>query len=174
MAHARHRHRTSEWRGRTVRDPAGEKIGTFGVVFLGRQTPAAAPEAVAHGPVRPQGELRPRWCGSRPADGRPASPVLEGRVKDAPQIDPEDRADRREEEALWRHYGEEYAHIAGDEPDVDTTGGAGLGDDAMTRSEEEVRVHEGPMRPAERVRLRKVLVTEHETRTVPSARRSSS
>jgi hypothetical protein len=37
----------------------------------------------------------------------------------------------------------------------------------VTRSEEEVRLAQGPMRPKERVRLKKVLVTEHVQRTVP-------
>jgi hypothetical protein len=153
------------WRGRTVRDPAGEKIGSFGDVFLDRQTD------------------RPAWGGVRTGlFGNHESYVPLERVeedggdlrvhfpkdvvKDAPRIDPDVALSAEEEAALWRHYGQEYAHIGDDTP-VEATGGSRLGDDAMTRSEEEVRIGEGPMRPTERVRLRKVLVTEHEKRVVP-------
>ncbi len=39
--------------------------------------------------------------------------------------------------------------------------------EGMTRSEEEIRIGQGEMVPVERVRLRKVLVTEHVQMTVP-------
>ena len=76
-----------------------------------------------------------------------------------------------EEQTLYRHYGREYGERRR-RPRRPPTERAHdtLGDDAMTRSEEEVTVHEGEMRPAERVRLRKVLVTEHQKRTIPVQR----
>jgi hypothetical protein len=40
----------------------------------------------------------------------------------------------------------------------------------MVRSEEEVAVRPGPMRPREKVRLRKVLVTDEIRKTVPRRR----
>jgi sporulation protein YlmC with PRC-barrel domain len=155
-----------EWRGRTVRDPAGEKIGTFGDVFLDRQTQQPAWGGVRTGLFGHKESYVPLER-VEATDDDLVVPYAKDMVKDAPQIDPEVALTASEEEALWRHYGQEYVHIGDDAPGVDTTGGHGMGDDAMTRSEEEVRVHEGPMRPAERVRLRKVMVTEHETRTVP-------
>jgi hypothetical protein len=154
------------WRGRTVRDPDGEKIGTFGDVFLDRQTQQPAWGGVRTGLFGHSESYVPLER-VQAGDEDLLVPYTKEIVKDAPRIDPEVALTASEEEALWRHYGQEYAHVRDDEPGVDTTGGAGLGGDAMTRSEEEVRVHEGPMRPAERVRLRKVMVTEHETRTVP-------
>ena len=159
------------WRGRTVRGADGEKIGSFGDVFLDQETD------------------RPAWGGIRTGlFGRHESYVPLDRVedhgddllvpfdaqlvKDAPRIDPEVSLTTEEEQALYTHYGREYVRIAGDDPDIpeheraqDTLSG-----DAMTRSEEEVAVHEGPMRAAERVRLRKVMVTEHQRRVVPVQR----
>ncbi len=154
------------WRGRDVRDPDGEKIGTFGDVFLDRET------------------QRPAWGGVRTGlFGRRESfvplerveageedlvvPFAKDVVKDAPQIDPSVALTAAEEQKLWEHYGAEYVPLGEEEH---APGAAASDDDAMTRSEEEVHVAEGPMRPAERVRLHKVLVTEHEQRTVPVQR----
>ena len=154
------------WRGRTVRDPDGEKIGTFGDVFLDRETQQPAWGGVKTGLFGHRESYVPL---ERVEAGEEDLVVPFGKetVKDAPQVDPDVALTSSEEQALWSHYGQEYAYIADDAPVEDTTGGEGLGDDAMTRSEEEIRIHEGPRRPAERVRLRKVLVTEHQQRTVP-------
>lgn len=152
------------WRGRTVRDPEGEKVGTFGDVFLDRETD------------------RPEWGGVRTGlfghreTYVPLSQVTTGESGDdlhvpftteqltnAPRIDPEVALTEEEERALYAHYGREYAAPPPEQPATADTGEAA----EMVRSEEEVEVREGPMRPAERVRLRKVQVTEHETRTVP-------
>ncbi len=158
-----------DWRGRTVRGSDGEKIGTFGDVFLDQETD------------------RPAWGGVRTGlFGRHESYVPLDRieddgedlrvpfdkqlVKDAPQIEPDVALSTEEEQALYAHYGREYVRIAGEDPAPAAEGERLTGDDAMTRSEEEVAVHEGPMRPAERVRLRKVQVTEHQKRTVPVRR----
>lgn len=155
-----------EWRGRTVRDPDGEKIGTFGDVFLDRETQQPAWGGVKTGLFGHRESYVPLERVDA-AEEDLVVPFTKETVKDAPQVDPDVALTASEEEALWRHYGQEYAHIADDAPVEDTTGGKGLGDDAMTRSEEEVRIHEGPQRPVERVRLRKVLVTEHQQRTIP-------
>ena len=157
------------WRGRTVHDADGEKIGTFGDVFLDRQTQQPAWGGVQTGLFGHRESYVPLERVEADGDGLRV-PFLKEMVKDAPRIDPEVALTAGEEEALWRHYGQEYVHLGGDEEPVAPAGGEGdahVGDDAMIRSEEEVRVHEGPMRPAERVRLRKVMVTDHETRTVP-------
>lgn len=154
------------WRGRAVRDPHGEKIGSFGDVFLDRETDRPAWGGIRTGLFGHRESYVPLER-VEPAEDGLVVPFSKEVVKEAPQIDPEVALTAAEEEALWRHYGQEYAHLRDDAPGVDTTGGEGLGDDAMTRSEEEVRIHEGPMRPTERVRLRKVMVTDHEVRTVP-------
>ena len=153
------------WRGRTVRDADGEKIGSFGDVFLDRETERPA-----------WGGIRTGLFGNRESfvplervdevEGDLRVPFAKDVVKDAPRVEPDVALTAEEEAALWSHYGQDYAHLR-DEAPAEAAGGSRLGDDAMTRSEEEVRIGEGPMKPAERVRLRKVLVTEHERRVIP-------
>ena len=63
-----------------------------------------------------------------------------------------------EEERLHEHYGEGSKIVAGgDGPEV-------------VRSEEEVDFGTGPMKPKERVRLKKHTVVEHVEKTVPVRR----
>jgi hypothetical protein len=179
------------WRGRTVRDPDGEKVGTLGDLFLDRDTDLPAWGGVKTGlfghreSYVPLERLEER-------DGDLVVPFGKDVIKDAPRIDPEVALTAEEEERLYRHYGRDYAHVTseeGREPHPEGEHGEHdhgehdhgdhdhgehdhepLGDDAMTRSEEEATIGEGPMRPAERVRLRKVLVTEQVKKTVPVER----
>ncbi len=158
-----------------MRDPDGDKIGTLGDVFLDRQTQLPAWGGVRTGLFGHSESYVPLERVDEDGDDLRV-PFTKEAVKDAPRVDPDVALSAAEEEALWRHYGQEYVHLASDDGvDDDVDHGRGergpsLGDDAMTRSEEEVRVGEGPMRPAERVRLRKVTVTEHEQRTIPVQR----
>ena len=114
-------------------------------------------------------------------------PFEKGTVKDAPGIDPSGQLSQSEEAELYRHYGLEYSERKSDTglpegtgrttgtADEDAPGTVGRDvsgpttDDAMTRSEEELRVGTAE-REAGRVRLRKHVVTENETRTVPVKR----
>lgn len=119
----------------------------------------------------------------------------EDRVKDAPRISEDEHLSPEEESQLYRHYGlEPDSAVTGDgtgmttgeaQPgettDPGSAGGAAASgtdatrtaddqtDDAMTRSEEELEVGTR-RRPAGRARLRKHVVTEHVTRTVPVER----
>jgi stress response protein YsnF len=79
-------------------------------------------------------------------------------VLGAPQADPDVELTPEEEAALFRHYGR-------DQPGA----GERTGDDAMTRSEEEVDIRT-EARPRERLRLKKYVVTEHVTKKVPVRR----
>lgn len=160
------------WRGRTVRDAEGEKVGKLGDVFLDRETDQPAWAGVRTGLFGHRESYIPLEQIGEDEDGDLRVPYPTQLIKDAPQIDPEIALTEDEERALYTHYGREYAHVASDAPDIPEHERATdtLGDDAMTRSEEEVHVHEGPMKPVERVRLRKVLVTEHERRVVPVQR----
>lgn len=156
------------WRGRTVRDAEGEKIGTFGDVFLDSETDRPAWGGVRTGLFGHNESYLPLERVEE-VENELRVPYAKDVVKDAPRIDPDAALTPEEEATLWRHYGQEYVHL-GEEPAPAPEGGGRLGDDAMTRSEEEVTIGEGPMRPTERVRLRKVLVTEHEKRVVPVQR----
>jgi hypothetical protein len=151
------------WRARDVLDPDGEKIGALGDVFLDSETQRPAWGGVRTGLFGHRESYVP--LGQVTEDGDDLRvPFTKDLVKDAPRIDPDVELTAEEEEALWRHYGEEYVPLRDDDDIVAATG---TDDAAMTRSEEEVHVEPGPMRPTERVRLRKVLVTEEEQRTIP-------
>jgi len=94
-------------------------------------------------------------------------PFDKEQLRGAPHHDPDTEISVQDEQELYRHYGIDYAGGVGDsrqttsapEPRSST-------DQAMTRSEEQLRVgtetHE-----TGRARLRKHIVTEHVTTTVP-------
>ena len=102
-------------------------------------------------------------------------------VKDAPRVDPDGRITPTEEQRLYAHYGlssrgghtsgTERAGVSGTRDDgtrgYDTSGPTT--DDAMTRSEERLKVGTR-QEEAGRARLRKYVVTENVTETVPVSR----
>jgi hypothetical protein len=113
-------------------------------------------------------------------------------IKDAPRMDPDGHLSEAEEQELWRHYGLDYgagytgtaAQARGTE-DVDLPAGVGgreagddrtdrASDEAMTRSEEELRVGT-QARERGRVRLRKYVTPSRSSRRFRfSVRRSGS
>src|SRR5829696_1468668 len=135
------------WRGRTVRDAEGEKVGTLGDVFLDRESNLPAWGGIRTGLFGHKESFVP--LDALTEDGDDLRVALDkDLIRDAPQIDPDVALTAEEEERLYRHYSRDYT--APREPErTDPAGG-------MTRSEEQVEVSEGPMRPAERVRLKKV------------------
>jgi uncharacterized protein (TIGR02271 family) len=119
-------------------------------------------------------------------------PYEKSQVKDAPKMEPDGQLSQREESELYRHYGLEYSEAGsgsglgtgtgtgGDRQttgtatgrDMDTTGRDVSGpetDDAMTRSEEELRVGTTE-RETGRARLRKYVVEDEVTEKVPVRR----
>jgi uncharacterized protein (TIGR02271 family) len=123
--------------------------------------------------------------------------VTKDQVKDAPGVDSGGELSEQEEQRLFEHYGVPYtaegtttaqgAPDAGAAGSADGVSGRGYADtaaagqpvghdvsgpetdDAMTRSEEELRVGTR-QREAGRARLRKYVVTEMQTQTVPVQR----
>lgn len=158
-------------RGATVRDRDGEKIGTLGDVFLDRETDRPAWVGVRTGLFGAK-QSYVSLAAATVSGGEVQLPYEKELVKDAPHVDPDVTLDPAEEEALYRHYGEAYADpgtATTGEPAV-ATGGLGDGDDVMIRSEEEIRLEPGERRPYERVRIKKVTVTEHVREVVPIRR----
>jgi hypothetical protein len=182
------------WRGRTVYDRDGTKVGTLGTLYLDQD------DRPAYGGIK-SGLLGRRESiipldGAREIDEEGLEvPFSKEDVDAAPGLDPDAALSASEEEALRAHYaGGEGARTTdpardeqpptGDEPgaarpatarSADAQPATGEEPDAtrpaMTRSEEEIRVRPGgEMRPKERVTLRKVLVTDHVTKTVPRRR----
>ena len=155
--------------GSNVTDPENNKIGTVGQVYVD------------------PGTGRPNWATVR-------VPFSKDAVKDAPRVEDDAELSDAEEEELYAYYGGLGGTSAGgggetgrvrddgdagraDEPGgatgVDATSGYDTSgpttDDAMTRSEE--RLHVGTERvETGRARLRKYVVTEQETVTVPVER----
>jgi hypothetical protein len=157
------------WRGRTVRDPDGEKIGTFGDIYLDRETDRPAWAGIRTGLFGTRESYVP-LNGMTEEEGDLRVPFSRDLVKDAPQIDPDVALDRDEEERLYAHYRQEYAQLGEETEETEETAPSGDEGATMIRSEEEVTAAHGPMRPAERVRLKKVLVTDEVTRTIPVRR----
>jgi hypothetical protein len=140
------------WRGRTVRDRDGEKIGTFGDVFLDeRDRPAWA--SVRTGLFGRRESCVPLDEATE-VDGDVRLPYPAELVKEAPQVDPDVALEPDEEDRLHAHYGRDAVPA-----DVE-----------MVRSEEEVSLGPVERRPTERVRLRKVTVTEDVTQRIPVRR----
>jgi uncharacterized protein (TIGR02271 family) len=162
------------FRGRTMLDRDGDKIGKIDDVYEDKQTGRPEWALVNTGLFGTKKTFVPLHDAS-PVGEDVRVPLEKGHVKDAPSIDPDGELSETEERQLYSHYDVAYdAHDAehangGDEP---TNGGDVSGpstDDAMTRSEEELRVGT-ERREAGRVRLRKYVVTEEEQRTVPVRR----
>jgi len=143
------------WRGRTVRDTHGDELGTVRDLYLdGEDRPAWA--AVGRGLLRPTSTVIPLDGLTEGEDGDLHAPFERARFERAPDVDPDVALTEDEERALHEHYGRPWEPPSGEETDT-----------AMTRSEEEVEFRTRPTRRAERVRLKKVLVDDEVTETVP-------
>lgn len=149
--------------GRTVIDGSGNKIGKVDSVYVDDQTDKPEWLGVATGLFGSHVSFVPLASAATRGDAV-AVPYTKDQVKDAPHVDPDEALSEQEEARIYRHYGLEYS-----EARSDTGLPEGATDDAMTRSEEELRVGKTP-RERGRVRLRKWVETDHVTRTVPVAR----
>ena len=165
----------SGWRGHDVVDPSGDKIGAIEDIYLDEQTDQPEWLAVRTGLFGRRISFVP-IAEAQPTGDAVAVPYTKDQVKDAPNAEPDGLLSEQEEARLYEYYGLPYSDAASDT--VLPEGGAGgyestnqtTGrDDAMTRSEEELRVGTR-QREAGRARLRKWVETEHESTTVPVAR----
>jgi uncharacterized protein (TIGR02271 family) len=155
----------ADWRGRPVVDNDGNKIGTIEQVYLDTQTDRPEWLSVKTGMLGTKVSFVP-IAEAQEAGEEIRVPYDKSQVKEAPSIEPDGELSYEEESGLYRHYGLEYA-----EQDMDSghdTSGPTT-DDAMTRSEEELRVGT-QRRESGRARLRKYVVTENVTQTVPVER----
>jgi uncharacterized protein (TIGR02271 family) len=166
-----------EWQGREVESSDGEKIGKLNEVYLDEQTGRPEWALVNTGLFGTKSNFVP-LAGARPSGERVQVGFTKDQVKDAPGVDTDGELSQEEEAELYDHYGLDYSESssdtglpqgqAGDEPVGHDTSGPTT-DDAMTRSEEEVRVGTAS-REKGRVRLRKYVVTEEVQQTVPVQR----
>jgi uncharacterized protein (TIGR02271 family) len=182
-------HDVRAWRGRTLVDRDGDKIGKIQDVYLDRSS--GEPEWIA---------VKTGLFGSNVSFVPVHDATPEGKdvrvgyekhlVKDAPNADPDGELSPDEERRLYQHYGrgdyDEWtadsedrteATSGRDDRDFDRDDAGTVGrdtsgpttDDAMTRSEEELNVGT-QRRETGRARLRKYVETENVQQTVPVRR----
>jgi uncharacterized protein (TIGR02271 family) len=154
--------------GRTLLDRDGDKIGKIDDVYEDKQTGRPEWALVNTGLFGTKKTFVP-LRGAQPTGEDVRVPLEKAHVKDAPGVDADGELSESEERELFTHYDLAY------ETDADASAGNGhdvsgpTTDDAMTRSEEELRVGT-ERRETGRARLRKYVVTETEQRTVPVRR----
>jgi uncharacterized protein (TIGR02271 family) len=172
------------WQGRTMVDRDGDRIGEIDAIYVDDQTGEPEWALINTGFFGSRSTFVPIAQATARGD-QVQVPYEKQLVKDAPNMDPDGHLSEQEEHELWRHYGLEYGGYAaagttGDTDtarattyeDRDTVGRDVSGpttDDAMTRSEEELRVGT-QTRERGRARLRKYVVTETQQVTVPVQR----
>lgn len=161
-----------EWRGRTVLDRDGEKIGKLDEIYLDQETKNPEWALVNTGLLGTKSSFVP-LKGAAPAGEDVRVAYEKDQVKDAPSVDPDGELSQQEEAELYRHYGIDFSESRSGsglpEATSPATGDAPGRDDAMTRSEEELRVGTAE-RERGRVRLKKYVVTEDVQQTVPVRR----
>ncbi|MFD1145866.1 DUF2382 domain-containing protein [Saccharothrix hoggarensis] len=167
-----------DWTGRTVYDTAGDKIGKVGQLWTDDDDGRPSWVTV-HTGLFGMNETFVPVQGMHPrGDGDLETPFDKAQVKDAPNVSPESgRIERDDESRLYSHYGLTGGRTREDFDDRRATGREAVGhdtsgpttDDAMTRSEEHLRVGT-EQREAGRARLRKYVVTEQEQVSVPVTR----
>ncbi|MGY1711701.1 DUF2382 domain-containing protein [Geodermatophilus sp. SYSU D00758] len=171
--------------GKDVYDESGDKIGSASEVYLDDETGQPEWVTVRTGLFGTKESFVPIRDAAMTDDGLRV-PVSKSAVKDAPKIDTDGHLSPAEEQELYRYYSMEY----GTARETTTTGVVETGtartgvderpavgrdtsgpttDNAMTRSEERVNV--GTRREETgRARLRKYVVTENVSETVPVTR----
>jgi len=169
----------SELRGGRVVGSDGEKIGKLEEIYLDDSTGQPQWLAVGTGMFGSNVSFVPLEGASRQGDDVQVR-WDKAKVKDAPNVDPDGHLSPEQEAELYRYYeldygtgDADYATTGTDTADRDTTVGHDTSgpttDEAMTRSEEELKV--GTTRQESgRVRLRKYVVTENVETTVPVSR----
>ncbi len=161
----------------------GDKIGKVGQVYLDDATDQPAWVTVNTGMLGNNESFVPVQDASFSGD-RLTLPYDKDKVKDAPNVASDGHISQEEEQELYTYYGINYggttettetAETATGVADTDRTDGTDTvghdtsgsnTDDAMTRSEEQVRVGT-TSQEAGKARLRKYVTTENVTQTVP-------
>jgi uncharacterized protein (TIGR02271 family) len=176
-----------EWRGQTMVSVGDEKIGKIEEIYLDTETERPEWALVNTGMFGSASSFVP-IADAAAADGSVQVPFEKAQVKDAPKIEGGGDLSQEDESALYAHYGLTYSESRSDSglaanegvttgrtdrtTDREPVGGDVSGpatDAAITRSEEELRVGT-TTRETGRARLRKYIVTEDVTTTVPVER----
>lgn len=172
--------------GTTAYDSTGDKLGTVGQVYVDTDSGRPLWASVNTGLFGMSESFVPLENASFEGDGLRVA-YEKDRVKDAPRVEADREISEEEQSQLWEYYGLSGSSTMNDYDTTGTTGsfdrssefdtmrGAGHDtsgpdtDDAMTRSEEELSVGKRSVETG-RARLRKHIVTENQTVTVPVER----
>jgi uncharacterized protein (TIGR02271 family) len=169
-----------EWHGRTMVGLDGEKIGKISEIYEDPDTGNPEWATVSSGLFDTKSNFVP-LAGAAPDGEDVRADVTKNQVKDAPGVENDGDLSEAEERRLFEHYGVPYTSLGSTTAQDAPRGGQGTQtgreqvghdtsgrstDDAMTRSEEELTVGTR-QREAGRARLRKYVVTEMVTKTVP-------
>ncbi len=168
-----------DWRGRDIIDADGDKVGTLEELFRDEDTHEPEWAVVRTGMFGSKLSFVPIQ-GAEPRGEDVQVLFSKEQIKDAPRIDDSDgQLSQDEETQLYEHYGLNYSEHRSDSglPAGNGADGGQVGhdtsgpttDEAMTRSEEELKVGKAE-RERGRARLRKYVVTEQVTQTVPVKR----
>jgi uncharacterized protein (TIGR02271 family) len=160
--------RILQMRGETLYDSDGDKIGTVEEIYLDSDSGAPEWALVSTGLFGGKSTFVP-VSDATETDGELRVPFDKATVKDAPKMEPNGQLSRTEEADLYRHYGRDYGTTGRDDEATGRDTSGPTTDDAMTRSEEELKVGTTE-RESGRVRLRKHVVTDEVTKTVPVKR----
>jgi uncharacterized protein (TIGR02271 family) len=183
------------WQGRTMVDPAGDKLGTIDAIYLDDETGQPEWATVTSGLFSAKTAFVPLAQAQDTGDSVQV-PYDKDQVKDAPSMEADGQLSQDDEAELYRHYGLDYSEHRSDSGLPAGIAGQGIAsrdrngdgiyddvqdsavgrdtsgpttDDAMTRSEEELQVGT-ESRERGRARLRKHVTTEQQTVTVPVQR----
>jgi uncharacterized protein (TIGR02271 family) len=186
---------TQAWQGRTMVDPAGDKLGTIDAIYLDDETGQPEWALVYTGLFTANTTFVPLAQAQDLGDSVQV-PYDKQQVIDAPTMQADRQLSQEDEAELYRHYGLDYSEHHSDSGLPAGTAGQGIDphdgdgdgvdddvedtavgrdtsgpttDDAMTRSEEELAVGT-QTRERGRARLRKHVTTEQQTVTVPVQR----
>jgi uncharacterized protein (TIGR02271 family) len=154
--------------GRTLLDRDGDKLGKVDEVYQAGDSGRPEWALVQSGLFGTKKTFVP-LAGAAPDGEDLRVPIAKAQMKDAPHVETGDDLSEEEEQRLFAHYGfprttAGSAGTSGESRGRDTSGPST--DDAMTRSEEELRVGTREVETG-RARLRKYVVTEQVTKTVP-------
>ena len=166
------------WRGHDLVDRDGTKVGKIDEIYANDETGQPEWVTVNTGLFGSRSSFVPLQ-GAHAAGDNLQVPYSKDQIKDAHNIDADGHIGPDEVAALYEHYsltwdessgrGRNYREGDADlEPDMDRDRSRTT-DDAMTRSEEEMRVGKESVE-AGRARLRKYVVTEQVQTTVPVQR----
>jgi sporulation protein YlmC with PRC-barrel domain len=114
------------WRGKTIVDADGDKIGSIEEIYVDRQTGEPEWAAVKTGLFGTKHSFVPIADAQPTDDDKIRVPFQKEQVKNAPKVDAEDELSPDEERQLYEHYGRtDYGDWQGE----DRSMGTGLSDD---------------------------------------------